>query len=77
MTLLKPQDSDQASGLQKKISRRSILGLLPATLFLRGAGFAQAVDPAKASENRLTKVRPIPLNAVRLDRRPSARRLRI
>ena len=66
MTPLKPQDSDQASGLRKKISRRNILGFLPATLFLRGARFVQSVDPAKASENKLTKVRPLPLNAVRV-----------
>ena len=66
MAPMKSKDRDHARGIHGTISRRSILGFMPAALFLRGADFAQAVDPAKASETKLTKVRPLPLNAVRI-----------
>jgi DUF1680 family protein len=66
MVPMKPKDSDHAGEFQKQISRRSILGFMPAALFLRGAGLAQSVGPARNSEARITKVRPLPLNAVRL-----------
>ena len=66
MAPVKPEDRDQVRGFQGTISRRSILGFVPAALFLRSLGFAQALDLAKASEDKLIKARPLPLNSIRL-----------
>src|SRR5258708_9765773 len=66
MPPVKPEDSDQFRGFRGTISRRSILSFVPAALFLRSMGFAQTLDPAKTSENKLIKARPLPLNSVRL-----------
>jgi len=66
MTPGKPQDRDPVRVFQGTISRRSILGFVPAAIFLQSMSFAQALNPAITSEDKLIKARPLPLNSVRL-----------
>jgi DUF1680 family protein len=60
------QNPDQVSGAQGNLSRRTVLGFAPAAFFLRTMDFGQVLDPAKTSENKLIKARPLPLNSIRL-----------
>src|SRR5271156_3495192 len=60
------KEQKQVRGFQESVSRRSILALVPAAVFYRSMRFAQALDPAKTSEEKFIKVRALPLNSVRL-----------
>lgn len=46
--------------------KKSFLFAPLVTLFLQGSVFAQTPNPARASEDKILKVRPLPLNSVRL-----------
>jgi DUF1680 family protein len=55
--------------------RKLILALVSMILFFPSQGFAQAQNPAVASEKKILKARPLPLSAVRLTGGPLKRSL--